>query len=121
MVIDLMLRSGDFSCRKAHNRGHSQKRGEGHPHRLGADIGSRQSFRVDVRRRFLIEPNKVQGFSLKLLSPRSVGFQTYKGVTTGNMIHLNRIEQVWSATSRDEFGNGIFRDCSRALLSRPSD
>src|SRR5262245_50387677 len=79
------------------NRAHSLQWSEGHPHRIGTNVRARQSFGVNLRWRFFIEPDPIQGLALKLLSTGSVGFESDGRDPARDVSDLDGIEQFRNA------------------------
>ena len=64
--MTILKRSSDFSCRKRFTTvGDALQWRKGHPHRIGAHVGARQSLGVDVCRWLFIEPNPVKRLALE--------------------------------------------------------
>src|SRR5262245_44377990 len=95
--------------------------GEGHPHRVCADVGACKPLGVDVCWRFFVKPHPVQGLALKLLASRGVALESDDGCAAGDMLDADRVQQVRDATRRDKFNDGILRDCPGAFLAGASD
>jgi hypothetical protein len=94
---------------------------EGDKHRASPNVGSGQCFCENVAWWFLIEPNVVQRFTLKLLTTGGVGFESDDGHATGDVINPDGVQEVGNAPSRYKFSDCILRDCARAFLSCAAD
>src|SRR5262249_47425702 len=78
---------------------------ERQPYRPTRYVRSRQTFEVHVRRRFFVEPNKIEGFALKRFAASKVALDADGRDAPANVANLDAVKQVGNAACKYQFYN----------------